>query len=65
MINKRTSSVMGAKCKGQDPEDESMKLGCCAVYLEDACTVTPSVLLQSSTDVNDFLLGRLVERCST
>ena len=41
---------------------ESMELGSCAVHLEDACT--PSVLLQSGTDVNDFLLVSLVERCS-
>ena len=40
-----------------------MELGCCAVYLEDACTT--SVLLQSSTGVYyDFLPRRLVKKCS-
>ena len=55
---------MGAKCKGQDPEAQSMELGCCAVYLEDVYTT--SVLLQSSMGVYyDFLLGQFVEGCST
>ena len=62
-INKKRAACWAPPaCKGQDPEAKSMELGRCAVYLGDTCT--PSVLLQSGIDVNDFLLSGLVERRS-